>query len=236
MAIAIPISKKPSSFIYEDLVSHVEIIQNQIIQIEKILDYRWTNEKRKHDEIKSRSLIFLDPYGNRTVKTFMDHEYINKITNEYKENYVPKYLQQWVKIGTINENIISPLATSNSTVSNYMDRCQFITYVETTIAVSCSDIHWLHHFVLPVLLTDNIENIELRIKQHLQITDMELKLCIITGDKREVSEKDWDENMVLKSEDTIMSCQLYQNKCVLLAKIIRKKVNCNLFFISYYMI
>ena len=230
MAAAIPISKKPSSFIYEDLVSHVEIIQNQIIQIEKILDYRWTNEKRKHDEIKTRSLIFIDPYGNRTVKRFMDHEYINKITNEYKENYVPKYLQQWIKIGTINENIISSLtASSNSTVSNYVDSCQFIIYVQTTVYISCSGIHWLHNFVLPVLLTDNTEYIELRIKQHLQITDMELKLCIVTEEKREVSEKDWDENMVLKSKHTIMSCQLYQNKCVILAKIIRKNVNCNFF-------
>jgi hypothetical protein len=58
---------------------------------------------------------------------------------------------------------------------------------------------------------------------------MEFKLCVITENKGEISEKDWDENMVLKSEDTIMSCQFYQNKCAVLAKIISKKVNCNIF-------
>jgi hypothetical protein len=132
----------PSSFIYEDLVSHVQIIQNQMIQIETILDYRWRNEKRKRDELKSRSFTFIDPYGNRTVKKCMDHEFINKITNEYKRNYVPKYLQQWIQIGTINENIISPLTDSElrSTVSNYVDGCQFIIYGEITVWISSFDI------------------------------------------------------------------------------------------------
>jgi len=118
-----------SSFVYEDLVSHVQTIQNPIYEIVKILNDRWENEKRKRNELKSRSLIFIDPYGNRTIKKYMDHELINKIIIKYKKDYVPKYLQQWIKIGTINENAISSLndCQLKSNISYYPNGYHFIT-------------------------------------------------------------------------------------------------------------
>ena len=70
-------------------------------QIERILDYQW-----KNDELKSRLFIFIDPYRYRFVKRFMDHTIINKIIIEFKNNYIPNYLQQWIKIGTLNDDII----------------------------------------------------------------------------------------------------------------------------------
>jgi hypothetical protein len=83
----------PITFVYEDLISTV-----QMNNIKVVLTNRWKTEKRKRDELKSRSLVFVDPYGNRTVNKHMDHEFIDHIIKKYKQDYVPKYLQQWIKM------------------------------------------------------------------------------------------------------------------------------------------
>ncbi len=129
IAVAMSILEMTSSFVYEDLVFHVEKIRNQIFEMENILNHRWKNEKRKRDELKSRSLIFIDPYGNRTVSEHMDHELINNIIRKYKKEYIPKYLQEWIQIGTIKENLISSLNDSElkSNVSYYVNGYHFIT-------------------------------------------------------------------------------------------------------------
>ncbi|CAF4276103.1 unnamed protein product, partial [Adineta steineri] len=59
-----------TSFVYEDLILHIQAVQNQMIEISKFLD-----DQRKIDkELKSRSFTFVDPYGNSTVHKYMDHE------------------------------------------------------------------------------------------------------------------------------------------------------------------
>ncbi|CAF0779739.1 unnamed protein product [Rotaria sordida] len=135
MAAADVISTMSTSFVYEDLVSQVQNIQYQMLQMENILDNQWKTEKKIQNELKSRSLTFIDPYGNRTVNKYMDHESINKVLRKYKRDYVPKYLQEWTKIGTMNENIISSLneCELKSTVSNYVNGHQFITYGEVIV-------------------------------------------------------------------------------------------------------
>jgi hypothetical protein len=99
----------PTTFVYEDLISKVQMIQNQMNNIQIVLTNRWKIEKRKRDELKSRSLVFIDPYGNRTVIKHMDHEFIHNVINKYKKDYVPKYLQRWIKVGIMKDNIILPL-------------------------------------------------------------------------------------------------------------------------------
>jgi hypothetical protein len=231
MATAIP--KLSSSFIYEDLVSHIQTIGNQMLEIENILSNRWKNEKRKRDELKSRSLIFIDPYGNRKVSEHMDHELINNIIRKYKKDYVPKYLQEWIQIGTMKENIILPLNDFElkSNVSYYVNGYQFTTYGEAIISISMDEIFQYEVFALSVLLTDNMENIKIKIKDRLQITDMELKLWMININTK-VNENIWNEGTMLKSEDTILSCQLYQDDCVIIVKIIPEKVISKMFFFS----
>lgn len=129
------ISTMPSSFVHENLVTQVQAIQNQMVEIENILDDRWKNEKKTSDEFKCRSLTFIDPYGNPINDDHMDHELISKIIRKYKKDYIPKYLQQWIKIGTMNENTISSLNDSElkSNVSQYANGYQFITYGEVTV-------------------------------------------------------------------------------------------------------
>jgi hypothetical protein len=64
MAAGPVISTTPTSFVYEDLVSHVKEIQKQIIETDKILADQLKNKKKMHNELKSRLLTFIDPYGN----------------------------------------------------------------------------------------------------------------------------------------------------------------------------
>ncbi|CAF3797800.1 unnamed protein product [Rotaria sp. Silwood1] len=81
-----------TSFVCEDLVSQVQKIQNQILEIENVLDNQCKTEKKIQSELKSYSLTFIDLYGNRTVNKYIDHEPINKVLKKYKKDYVSKYL------------------------------------------------------------------------------------------------------------------------------------------------
>ncbi|CAF1452320.1 unnamed protein product [Didymodactylos carnosus] len=176
MATAATRSTMPTSFVYEDLISHIQAIQYQMVEIENVLDDRYKNDKKVRDELKSRSLIFIDPYGNRTTQKYMDHELMYKVMKKYKKDYIPKYLQQWIQIGTMNQNEISPLSEAElkSTVSNYANNYQFITYGTVTVTIN-------------------------------EITKLDKDI--------------WNNGTTLKSEYTIISCQLYQDHCIIMAMI-----------------
>ncbi|CAF0909521.1 unnamed protein product [Rotaria sordida] len=77
------ISTDLTSFVYDDLIFHVQAIQNQMIEIVKYLDDRWKNEKKIRKEIKSRSIIIIDPYGNPMTDTYMDHELISTLFRKW---------------------------------------------------------------------------------------------------------------------------------------------------------
>ncbi|CAF1086856.1 unnamed protein product [Adineta steineri] len=183
-------------------------------------------DKKVRNELKSRSFIFIDPFGNRTTKKYMDHQSINKILRDYKKKYVPKYLQQWVQIGTKNDDIISALNEDElkSTVSEYENGQEFVSYGEISVFIGIHEDRWPRSIVVNMLLMDNIEKLKTRIKQQQQFHDFELRSCFI-GSNTKPSITNWDEGMCLKSEETIMSNQLYQNSGVVLAKIIDNKVD-----------
>ncbi|CAF1038543.1 unnamed protein product [Adineta steineri] len=228
MAAADVISNIPSSFIYEDLVSQVQAIQYQIIEMENSINNQLQIDKKVRNELKSRSLTFIDPFGNRTTNNYMDHESISKIIRDFKETYVPKYLHQWIRIGTKNDDIISPLDESElkSTVSEYENGQEFVSYGEIPVFIGKYEDFQPQRIVINMLLTDNIEKIKLKIKQRRlrPPADFELKSCIIDPNKKP-NISNWKQGTILKSEETIMSSQLYQNNCVVLAKIIRKKID-----------
>jgi hypothetical protein len=216
---------KPTSFVYEDLISQIQTIQNQMIEMETSLDNQWKTNKKIQSELKSRSFTFIDPYGNRTVNKYMDHQLISKIIKNYKKDYVPKYLQQWIQIGTMNENRISPLdeCASKSTVSKYANGHQFIAYLEVNVWVGTYEDPWPRKIVIRVLLTDNMEKIKMQIQEQQQFINIELKSCTIDQNVKPNS-TNWSEGTTLKSDDTILSCQLYQNNCFIMAKISNQKV------------
>jgi hypothetical protein len=79
MTTSIPKSSWSSLFVYEDLISHIEIIQKEIIQTDLVFTNRWKTEKRKENELKSRSSVFIDSYGQNIYNNRQNLEQHRKI-------------------------------------------------------------------------------------------------------------------------------------------------------------
>jgi hypothetical protein len=234
-ASALVTPKIPFSFVYEDLVSHVQAILHQMVEIEQFLAYAWENERTIQNELKSRSLIFVDPYGNEMVNKHMDHEMISTVFRKYKKDYVPKYLQPWIKLGRMNGNSILPLSDSElkSIVSKYADGYRFITYGEVIVWVGDYEKLPPRKLVVQVLLTDNMEKIKMRIKKPRKYVYIELRLFTI-NENAGPNTMNWDAGTTLQLEDSIMSSKLYQDNCVVMAKVIKEKVSCDLLFSCHF--
>ena len=208
---------KSTLFTYEGLVSQVEDIQKQMKQMEKILDHQRQKKRATETNLQSRSFVFIDPYGNKTTQKCLDHESINKILRRYKKDYVPKYLQQWIKIGSIGENEISPLTDCKlkSTVSKYEHGHQFATYVEVVARIKTSKDKHLAKLLLNVQLTDNMGQIKMKIMQQQNYKDVDLELFVFNRNEKSFSKK-LTESTLLKSDETILSSHLYQNHLFIL--------------------
>ncbi|CAF3522731.1 unnamed protein product, partial [Rotaria sp. Silwood2] len=117
-------------FKYEDLISRVQTIQNQVKTMESILENRWNNKKTANNAIKSRSLTFIDPYGNSITNKYMDHEMIGDAIKKFKKTYIPKYLQKWIQSGIHDEQGLRQLDDNKrlSTVSDYVDGFQLVSF------------------------------------------------------------------------------------------------------------
>jgi hypothetical protein len=197
------------SFDYEGLISKIQSIQYQTVEIETILHHRSKN--KLSDELKTRSLTFSDPYGNLITNKYFDHELISDVIKKFKKNYVPKYLQAWIRFGTMKENQISPLndCELKSTVSN-LNAAQLISYGQVTVWYKDDQ-----QLQARVLLMDNMEKIKMQILEQQDFNRVEFKLCM--NDKNT-----WNEGTILKLEDTIMSSQSYQQNCFIMAKLFKE--------------
>ncbi|CAF3999424.1 unnamed protein product, partial [Rotaria sp. Silwood1] len=71
-------SENLTSFFYQDLITHIQAIQHQIIEITKHLDIKWNNKKIRH-KLKSRSITIIHPYGNPITNQNMDHVLISTL-------------------------------------------------------------------------------------------------------------------------------------------------------------
>jgi hypothetical protein len=196
-----------------------------MIEMETILDNQWKTNKKIENELKSRSITFVDHLEYRTVHKCMDHEQLNKIAKNYKKNYIPKYLQKWIKFGTMNGDSISPLTDLQlkSTVSNFENSQEFRCYGELHIWVETSEDYWPRKIVVPVFLSDNMDKIKMEIRKQRKFTDIELRSSMIDENDKPTG-KNWSEGTPLKSNDTVLSLQLFQNNSIILGKIINKKV------------
>jgi hypothetical protein len=210
---------EPTSFVYEDLISHVQTMQKQIIKITKFLDNQLKNEGKIQNQLKSRSFIFRDPYGNSIVNRYMDHQLISTVLKIYKNNYIQEYLREYIRIGTMNENHISSLDESQlrSNVFEYDDRYQFVAYVEVIVWIGDYEYLWSEKLILQVLPTCTLTDIKIQIEKSQKYKDIELRLFTINENSK-INRINWNEGTPFKSDDTIMSCKLYTNNCVILAK------------------
>ena len=218
------ISRKFTSFVYEDLVVRIQTIQHQMVEGINYLDDQLMKANSIETQLKSHPLTIIDPYGNPITKQYMDHELINGSVKKFKKNYVPKYLHQWIRFGQMVENEIEPLNESklNSSVGHYQSEYPIITYGEITI--------WLGDFrdvlpekiVLKARLTDTMESILTNLKKQTNFTDIEFRLCIL-NENTPPKEMNWNEGTILKSEDTPLSKDLHQDHCIIMAN--TNKVN-----------
>ncbi|CAF3304104.1 unnamed protein product, partial [Rotaria sp. Silwood2] len=123
------LSTNLTSFVYEDLICYIQVIQNQMIEIARYLDTQWKNDMTIRQDLKSRSITFIDPYSTPMTNKYMDHESIRTLFKKYKKDYIPKYFI-----------LIS------------RDDYQFITYDKLNISIEYSEDEPPRQFVIRVLV------------------------------------------------------------------------------------
>ena len=219
------ISRIPTSFVYQDLISKIQTVQQQMIEMENHLANQWKTNKTIENELRSRSIVFIDHVGYRTVQKCLDHEQIHQILRNYKKNYIPKYLQKWIKFGVMIRDSISPLTDDEltSTVSNFENGQEIHCYGDITIWMGHYEDYSPRKFAVPIFLTDNTEKIKMKIKEERYFGDIELRSSVI-NDNDNPTRKNWSEGTPLKSDDTVLSLQLFQNNSIIMAKVINNKV------------
>ena len=170
-----------TSFVYEDLISHIQAIQYQMIEGIKYLDNRWINDQKAQNQLKYHSLTIIDPYGDPTTQKYMVHELISSILKKFKKNYVPKYSSQWIRFGQAIGNEITPIKESifNSTVKQCESEYPIVTYGEITVWIDNWENASPEKCVLNVRLIDTMEKIQMRLKRRTNQIIMELRACII---------------------------------------------------------
>ena len=73
-------------------------------------------------------------------------------------------------------------------------------------------------------LNDNIEKIQLRLKRLTDLTSIRFKACTIDENTKPRKEN-WNEGTKLKPEDTIISKNLHEDRCIIMAKITEEVVS-----------
>ena len=214
------------SFVYEKLIDQVQNIQNHLAQMTKNLARRLENGTAKREDVKHRSLTFIDPFGNATSIESMDHEVMKHIIHGYINNYIPSYLRRWIKIGILKDGEISSISETRSRamVSEYDDGSQFIAYGEVNVWCRSDKNPSIGKLVLTVVLRDSMEEIGMRIGQMISFNRMELRSTKVDP-KMPPSEQDWNNSTALTSGETILSTRLYQPDRIIMAKISENKVN-----------
>ncbi|CAF3218062.1 unnamed protein product [Rotaria socialis] len=217
---------KLTSFVYKDLVLHVQVIQQQTIEVAKYIDDQCKTDEKIRQKLKSRSFIFVDPYGNQTTHKYLDHEMMNTIFSKYKKNYVPKYLQKWIKLGKINETGISPLNENElkSSVSEHDDGYRFVTCGEVNISIIYREDVRPQALLLPVLLTDNLAKIKKQIQELTKLKTMQLKSLLLKENCPMITAS-WNEGKTLNSNVTVLSSKLYENNCIIMVKLLEESAS-----------
>ncbi|CAF2134927.1 unnamed protein product [Rotaria magnacalcarata] len=216
----------PTSFVYKELVLHVQTIQQQMIKLAKFIDDQCKTDEKIREKLKSRSFTFVDPYGNPTTNEYFDHEIISTIFNKYKKDYVPKYLQKWIKLGEMNQNGISPLNENElkSSVSEHDDGYRFVTYGNVNISIIYREDVRPQSLLLPVLLTDNMEKIKKQIQELTKLKTIELKSLILKENSPMITAS-WNGGKTLNSNDTILSSKLYENNSIIMVKLLEESAS-----------
>lgn len=208
-----------TSFVYEELVLHVQTLQKQMIEIMKYIHEQCKDKANIPRELESRSFTLIDPYGNAIKNHYMDHEVISAVFKNFKKEYVPKYLQKWIQLGRIEQGVISPLSEHelSKCVSDYDADSQFVTYVGINLVTKYCEGMSPIKSILPVLLTDSIEKIKKQIQNVKRIKDIQLSPFV-------PNPQNSDEVQTFRPEDTVLSTRLYDSANAILVKVVETEV------------
>jgi len=234
-AIAVVSPKIPTSFVYENLISHTQQLQNQVMLANTILDDQWKNQKKTSQDFQSRSFTFVDPHGIRTNDKFMDHELISTVFRKFKKEYVPRYLKPWIKFGLVNENSITELNEEQlqSTVSKFENGTVFSTYVLVAVLVGNYQKMQPRRVLLTLPPLTNMETIKEELKNTHSCVDIEFRSFNTSVESITPIRLAWNKGTTLKLEDNIISSKLYEYNNFIMAKLIERNVSNKLSVISF---
>ena len=220
-----------TSFIYEDFIAKIQTVQQQMIEMENLLQNRCKTDKKIQNQLKSRSIIFIDHLGYRTIHKCLDHEQLNQVLKNYKKNYIPKYLQKWIQFGVMIDNSISSLTDLQlkSMVSNFENGQEVHCYGEINVWIGTSKNDWPRKIVVPVCLSDNMEKVTMEIRKQRRLIDIEEWRSSMVDGNGKPPGKSWSEGTPLKSDDTVLSLQLFQSNSIILGKLINREVKHHFF-------
>jgi len=102
-------------------------------------------------------------------------------------------------------------------VSEYDAGFSFETYCELIVQTNSYTYFGPSKLVLNVRLTENMETIQKQINESLRCENLNFKSLTLENDGKSFK-KNWNEGTALKLNDTILSTQLYQDNCIILAK------------------
>ena len=196
---------------YEDLVGHARSLQVQTAEMEKIIDERCRNQRKIPEELISRSLIFIDLYGNRLANEYLDHQLIRKVLKKCRKELIPKYLHSWIQIGVRQGEKIEVLQIDQlqSTVADYPAGQEFITFGEVTVRIGTVEHPALGKLKLKLFLMDRMEKVREEIRKHRTFQTIELRLCRVDPSITPTRTA-WNEGKTLNSTETILSARLFE--------------------------
>ena len=206
------------SFVFENLVGHARSLQVQMDEMEKIIDERCRNQRKKPEELKSRSLIFIDPYGNRLANEYLDHQLIRKVLKKCRKELIPKYLHSWIQIGVRQGEEIQVLQIDQlqSTVADYPAGQEFLTFGELNVRIGTVEHPALGKLELKLSLIDRMEKVREEIRKRRVFQTIELRLCRV--DPSTIPTRTtWNEGKTLNSTETILSSRLFEEHTIIMA-------------------
>jgi hypothetical protein len=226
MLLGEPIQPLQSSFVYENLIARVKAIQQLATSIDAALHNRLNSEPNKRDGLKFRTFTFVDPYGNKMVHEHMDQELIANVLQKYKKDYVPKYLQRWIKIGIREPTTIVPIAKCDATsnLCRFTNGTEFVSYADLPVWIGRYETAIPTKLLLRVSMMDTIETIKHQVEERGRSGEVELRYHTVNGSGRP-SAIDWEQGQMLSVQATVMSLRLYQENCTVMAKLPTTTVN-----------
>ena len=230
MASTIVRSPMPTSFVYEDLVSRIVSMQTQMNQINQKIDERSNNDGSVQRQLATRSLTFVEPFGNRIKNRYADHWTIHKVVQKFKKEFCPKYLQSWIQVGLSNGDNLCPLREDQlqETVSTYPNDREFITFGSIKVfMINATHTNFLRETDVQVFLNDKLDKVVEKIqnisdqvkKKATAVRQIEVRICPLSSSNQSNQER-WHHGTVCQKNETVFSSQLYQTNSVIIAKIL----------------